>query len=83
MWTSSNDLYAQAVVPELFQNPGELKFVWARRRCTQRFNPETYDYLHIKNFRKIKKLGYSLDQVIGVDDTPEKYVKNYKSLGNY
>ena len=80
IWTSSNRLYADAIVNFLIPDPSKLQFVWARERCTQRFIAETYEYTHLKVFKKLKDQGYSLDLIIGIDDSPEKYVRNYGNL---
>jgi carboxy-terminal domain RNA polymerase II polypeptide A small phosphatase len=80
VWTSSTRPYAEAVVPRLFPPDLPLRFVWARDRCTMRFDPERHDYVWAKNLSKLKRLGYRLERVLIVDDSPEKLEKNYGNL---
>ncbi|MEL6181889.1 MAG: HAD family hydrolase, partial [Myxococcota bacterium] len=58
----------------------QLRFVWARPRCTFRFDAEYRERYCIKNLRKVKRLGYDLGHVLAVDDTPRKYERSYGNL---
>lgn len=80
VWTSSTADYAAAVVQEIFPPGSHLEFVWARRRCTPRFNPEDYSYTWSKNLSKLKRRGFKLPQVLIVDDSPEKLTRHYGNL---
>ena len=80
VWTSSNELYANYVVQQVFASPDSLEFVWARQRCVAKFNPETWEYDYIKDLKKVKKQGFCLKQMIMVDDTPKKLRRNYGNL---
>lgn len=80
VWTSSTHLYAAAVVAAIFPPGIDLKFVWARERCTMRFDPEQHDYEWAKNLGKVKRRGYRLEQVLIVDDTPAKLARHYGNL---
>ena len=80
VWTSSTRLYAEPVVSRIFPSEIELKFVWSRERCTMRFDPELHEYEWAKNLSKLKRLGYRLDQVLMLDDTPAKLTKHYGNL---
>lgn len=78
VWTSSSEDYAQCVVENIFGLEHALEFVWARRRCTQRFDPETMSYEWSKNLDKLKRKGQDLSQVIMLDDTPRKLARHYQ-----
>ncbi len=80
VWTSSGEDYAQAIVRKLFSKNYPLEFVWARQRCIQSFDPESLDYLWVKDLKKVKRRGYKLEQVIMIDDTPAKLRRNYGNL---
>lgn len=81
VWTSSSELYASLVTRELFgPRVSELQFIWAARRCTQRFDPEWQEKYWLKNLGKVKRLGRSLERVVAVDDTPRKYSRHYGNL---
>lgn len=45
-----------------------------------RFDPECHDYVWAKNLSKLKRLGYRLERVLIVDDSPEKLEKHYGNL---
>jgi TFIIF-interacting CTD phosphatase-like protein len=80
VWTSSTEGYAAGVVSRLFAGDETLEFVYARKKCVERFDPETQDYYFIKDLRKVKARGYALADVIILDDTPKKLVRNYGNL---
>ncbi|KAF0815342.1 hypothetical protein IGB42_00423 [Andreprevotia sp. IGB-42] len=80
VWTSSTEPYAQAVIANLFNEPKALKFIFSRRKCTRRFDFETHDDTYIKDLRKIKKRGYTLEKTLIIDDTREKLCRNYGNL---
>lgn len=79
LWTSSTAGYAAIMADELFKNK-HLQFVWSRKRCTQRINNEDKCYIWLKKLSKVKKLGFRLEKILVVDDSPEKHEKNYGNL---
>ncbi|MCE2570961.1 HAD family hydrolase [Motilimonas eburnea] len=80
VWTSSNELYAAKIVNQIFGEDHDLEFVWSRERCVRKFDPEIYDWFYVKDLKKVKKKGYSLESMIMVDDTPKKLIRNYGNL---
>lgn len=40
-------------------------------------NGETMETVYIKDLKKVKRLGYSLERILFVDDTPGKMARNY------
>ncbi|MES2319573.1 MAG: HAD family hydrolase [Pseudomonadota bacterium] len=80
VWTSSTENYAAGVVRALFARGEALEFVFARKRCVQRFDPESQDYFYIKDLRKVKARGFVLEDIIILDDTPQKLIRNYGNL---
>lgn len=80
VWTSSSENYAAGVVRQLFANDETLEFVYARKKCVQRFDPEIQDYFFIKDLRKVKPRGFALADIIMLDDTPQKLIRNYGNL---
>lgn len=81
VWTSSGGGYAEEVIPLVFGDvAARLKFVWCRDRCTRRYDEPTGEYCYVKPFRKLKRLGYDLDRVLVIDDSPEKHQQNYGNL---
>jgi RNA polymerase II subunit A small phosphatase-like protein len=77
VWSSASGAYVRGVVEHVFQDRPSLKFVWPRDRCTQCLDPELLDYYWLKNLKKVKRLGYALERVLMVDDSPEKLQRQY------
>jgi carboxy-terminal domain RNA polymerase II polypeptide A small phosphatase len=77
VWSSSTASYGRDVVAAIFPDPSGLKFVWTRERCVYRRDLETGESVWIKDLKKVKRLGYPLEQVLIVDDSPEKLTRNY------
>lgn len=80
VWTSSGSEYASAVVESVFGDDYPLSFVWSRERCVQKFDPEYYEYIYVKDLAKVKKKGYKLDQILVLDDTPKKLMRHFGNL---
>lgn len=79
VWTSSGKLYAEPLVAALM--PGRpVAFVWSAMRCSLARDWETGAYSTQKRLAKLKKLGFKLQHIIGIDDTPSKYARNYGNL---
>lgn len=79
VWTSSGALYAEPLVAQLMGGR-KLEFVWSAVRCSISRDWETGEYITQKRLAKLKKHGFKLDQIIGIDDTATKYAKNYGNL---
>jgi RNA polymerase II subunit A small phosphatase-like protein len=83
VWSSASDDYVRQVVERVFPTQIKPVFVWGRSRCTPLvarpddgygdYNPEGFShYKYGKLLKKVRRLGYNLQQVLIVDDTPEK-----------
>jgi TFIIF-interacting CTD phosphatase-like protein len=80
VWTSSTESYAIEIAKLLFPSLSSLSFLWARNRCTRRFNYETGESHWVKDLKKVRRKGYDLNQIIVVDDTASKLERNYGNL---
>lgn len=80
VWTSASDDYAVQVVSQLLGSVDKLVFLWARDRCTLQFDHREYVHLYTKNLKKAKRLGYALEQIVVVDNTAEKWSRQYGNL---
>ena len=79
VWTSSGHVYAQAVVEQVLA-PYPLRFVWSNRRCTLVRDWPSDRQVELKSLAKLKRHGWSLDDIVAVDDTPAKHARNYGNL---
>ena len=77
VWSSSGADYLAEVLRTVL--PAEMSpiFVWDRERCVRAFDSEQQETCFVKDLKKIKRLGYDLNRVLIVDDTPEKAQRNY------
>jgi TFIIF-interacting CTD phosphatase-like protein len=77
IWTSADPNYAEAIVANTMLTIGTPEFVWARDRCTQGYSVEMREHYWIKDLKKVKRKGYSLEHVLIIDDSREKTERNY------
>lgn len=86
VWSSSSREYVDAVVAQVFGTDYPLKFAWSVERCVQRVDVRSNSYVYIKDLRKIQGQGYTLDQIVIVDDSPEKIARqpgNHVAIAPY
>lgn len=76
VWTSASRTYASEVITQVFGGR-ELRFFWSGERCIQRRDFNTHETYTVKDLRKVRRLGFSLEQVLMVDDSPEKLERHY------
>ena len=77
VWSSATSDYVGEIASNIRTTGNDWKFVWARDRCIPRMHGETCETVYIKDLKKVKRLGYSLDRILFVDDTPNKMARNY------
>lgn len=76
VWTSAGSDYAAEIAAQVFRDY-PLRFLWSAARCTQRTNHETFERYNVKDLRKVTRLGFSLERMLMIDDSPEKLERNY------
>jgi RNA polymerase II subunit A small phosphatase-like protein len=72
VWSSSSEQYVEAVTAELFGTPHPVKFSWSVSKCVQKIDHRSNGYVYVKDLRKVIKYGYAVDEIIMIDDSPEK-----------
>lgn len=77
VWSSSSADYLNAIVTEILPKGLKLEFVWSRERCIQRFDGEVQEFYYVKDLRKVQRMGFDLDRMLIVDDTPKKVERNF------
>ncbi|MBB3195882.1 HAD family hydrolase [Roseateles terrae] len=75
VWSSASRPYVDAVVWHVFGKRVPLKFAWAIERCVQRVDIRTNSYVYLKDLRKVQGQGYRLEQILMVDDSPDKVAR--------
>lgn len=76
IWSSADDKYVESIVG-LIKTNIRFEVVWGRSKCSYRRNIEQDTYVYEKRLAKLKKRGFALEQILLIDDTPEKARPNY------
>ena len=77
IWSTGTEAFVASVAERIRPPTVEFAFVWGRSRCVQRYDPEKFEYYHVKDLKKIRRLGYRLERVLIVDDTPLKVQRHF------
>lgn len=72
VWSSSSERYVEAVTEKLFGTSFPVTFSRAVSKCVQKVDPKSNGYVYVKDLRKALKHGYATDEIIMIDDSPEK-----------
>jgi len=72
VWSSSSERYVETVTTGLFGTSFPVTFSWAISKCVQKVDAKSNGYVYIKDLRKALKHGYAADEIIMIDDSPEK-----------
>ena len=72
LWSSSSTEYVEAIRKHIEAKGVALKFAWSVDRCKQKPSVNSGGYVYLKDLRKLRKFGYCLEDVVIIDDTPEK-----------
>lgn len=87
IWSSASDDYVMEMTRQLDLDQKTV-FRWARSKATFK-RPSTFDsegnlnldsidhQFFVKRLKKVKKLGYELEKILIIDDTPHKSQENY------
>jgi RNA polymerase II subunit A small phosphatase-like protein len=77
IWSSADDIYVTEIVKNIKPDNIDFEIIWGRSRCSLKRDYNLDDYYFEKRLDKLKKKGFRLEQIIIVDDTPEKSRNNY------
>lgn len=77
IWSSADDNYVTEIVQRIKPDTIDLKVIWGRSRCSVKRDYDYDQYNFEKRLDKLKKQGFRLEQIIIVDDSPEKTRNNY------
>lgn len=77
IWSSASDEYVTDIVKAITPPDVEWALIWGRSRCTMKRDYTLDAYYFEKKLEKVKKKGFRLEQIIIVDDSPEKSRSNY------
>lgn len=77
IWSSADDAYVTEIVKKVKPDNVEFEIIWGRSRCSLKRDYTFDTYYFEKRLDKLKKRGFKIEQIIIVDDTPEKSRNNY------
>ncbi|MEO7046177.1 MAG: HAD family hydrolase [Ferruginibacter sp.] len=77
IWSSADDAYVNEIVDFIKPDQVNFELVWGRSRCTMKRDFTSDSYFFEKRLDKLKKRGFSIEQILIVDDSPEKSRNNY------
>ena len=81
VWSSAGDEYVQTIVVAIFPEPERLWFVWGVSRTsirrTAKASHDMTEPHYVKSLKKLKRFGWSLNDMLVIDDSVEKCVDNY------
>ena len=80
VWSTASEYYVISVTEKVFQDHCDLKFVWDYARCVYTLDDENGEYFFLKNLDRVAELGYPIEQILIVDDTPQK-IRNHHENG--
>jgi len=83
IWSSEGNDYVNSIVVGL-ELDVEIKFIWGRNEATQKRHLNDYyetgndsELYYVKPLKKVKRMGYKIERILIVDDSPHKSQLNY------
>jgi len=80
IWTTATQNYAELILEEICPDNLSLQFIWCRDRCTPKGEGYDGEFSWIKDLKKVKNRGWSLDHVLVVEDKPENISRHYGNV---
>ena len=75
--SSADDDYVNEIVRHIKPDNVDFVVVWGRSKCSLKRDLSFDTYCFEKRLDKLKKKGFRLEQILMVDDSPEKSRTNY------
>ena len=77
IWSSASEDYVEQCIKNVGVLPFRFEFVWSRSRCTRKMDWDAHEEQYIKDLKKVKRRGYSLERTLIVDDSRHKVSRQY------
>jgi TFIIF-interacting CTD phosphatase-like protein len=77
VWSAASNDYVENIVKTITPANIEWFLVWGKSRCTMKRDYNLDTYYFEKKLEKVKNRGFRLEEMIIVDDSPEKSRSNY------
>ena len=84
IWSSADDNYVRGITEQLCSPNIEIDFIWARSECWMKIvkvvdentKLTIKDYQNIKPLEKLRRKGYSMKNLLIIDDSKYKVIDN-------
>lgn len=86
VWSAGGEDYVHGVLKNLLLPHETPAFVFTSRRCTRHWvSPDEWSatedrFVQLKDLKKVRARGYSLDRVLALDDVAAAYRRSYGNL---
>jgi carboxy-terminal domain RNA polymerase II polypeptide A small phosphatase len=77
IWSSADDEYVKAISDVIMPKDIQLEIVWGASKCTPKRDLSMDQYYWVKRLDKQKSKGFKIEQILIVDDSPEKSKDNF------
>lgn len=77
LWSSADDAYVTEIASLIKPPEVDFAIVWGRSKCSFKHDAVFDTYCYEKRLDKLKRKGFRLEQILIVDDSPEKSRTNY------
>jgi len=80
VWSTGSEDYVRDVLDELTDGSNPFEFIWGRNRCTLKREAYDGELCWLKDLKKVRKLGWPLEQVLMLEDTPANLARHYGNV---
>jgi RNA polymerase II subunit A small phosphatase-like protein len=80
VWSTGSEGYVRQVLAAVTDGGHPFAFVWSRNRCTLKGLGDDGELRWLKDLKKVHKLGWSLEQVLMLEDTPQNLARHYGNV---
>ncbi len=85
VWSTASEGYLREITSKIFPKNIRFEFIWgagkATLRASKKQNHEADNSAtgnqYVKRLKKVKQLGFTLEKMLIVDDSPDKLTDNY------
>ncbi len=80
VWSTGSEDYVREVLGVLTDGSNPFEFIWGRNRCTLKREAYDGELSWRKDLKKVHRLGWPLEQVLMLEDTPENLDRHYGNV---
>jgi len=77
IWSSASSDYVEQIAERIIPDGFAMEFIWSRPQCSRQYDAERQEEYFLKDLKRVRKLGFDLEQVLIVDDEARKLRRQY------